>query len=83
MKSIWKLQDAKNKFSDVVKKALNEGPQHVTKRGVEAVVVLSIKEYRKLIRPQNNLVEFFQKSPLFGVDLDIKRSKKPFRKIEL
>lgn len=44
----WTLQDAKNKFSAVVEAARAGEPQHVTRRGVEAVVVLSAEEYRRL-----------------------------------
>lgn len=36
----WQLQEAKNKFSEVVRKAIEEGPQTVTKHGKESVVVL-------------------------------------------
>lgn len=46
----WTLQDAKNKFSAVVDAAARGKPQVVTKRGVEAVVVLSAAEYRKMER---------------------------------
>lgn len=56
----WQLQDAKNRFSEVVKKALANGPQIVTKRGVETVIVLSVKEYRNLKRPKNSLVDFLR-----------------------
>lgn len=79
----WQLQDAKNRFSEVVKKALANGPQIVTKRGVETVVVLSIKEYRKLKQPESNLLDFFKQSPLRDVDIDLARSKEPAREIEL
>jgi prevent-host-death family protein len=41
----WKLQDAKARFSEVVRKAQTEGPQHVTVHGKEAVVVISASEY--------------------------------------
>ena len=44
----WQLQDAKNKFSQVVEEAMTNGPQMVTKRGVESVVVLSKEEYLEL-----------------------------------
>ena len=44
----WQLQDAKNKFSEVVEKALQEGPQVVTRRGVKTVIILSVKDYQKL-----------------------------------
>ena len=71
----WQLQEAKNKLSAVIDKALTDGPQIVTRRGVETVVILSAEKYRELVKPQNNLVDFFRKSPLKGVDLDIDRSK--------
>ena len=48
----WSLQDAKNKFSEVVNAADAGEPQIVTKRGVPTAVVLSIKEfsaYQKII----------------------------------
>jgi antitoxin Phd len=66
----WQLQDAKNHFSEVVDNAMHRGPQVVTKRGKEAVVIISIEEYHKMQQPNNTLVDFFQSSPLKGVDLD-------------
>lgn len=47
-KSQWQLQDAKAQFSQVVEAALQGEPQHVTRRGQEAVVVLSEASYRAL-----------------------------------
>ncbi len=44
----WKLQDAKNRFSAVVREAVAGYPQHVTRRGKPAVVVLSTEEYERL-----------------------------------
>ena len=79
----WQLQDAKNKFSNLVDKAQHDGPQIVTKHGKDAVVVLSIDEYKKLIKPKVNLVNFFQTSPLAKEDLDLTRSKETPRDIEL
>jgi len=64
-----------------VNEAEKEGPQVVTKRGVETAVVLSISDYRKLIKPKISLVEFFQKSPLHDLELDIDRSKEASRKV--
>ena len=46
--SRWKLQDAKTQFSQVVDAALQGEPQHVTRNGREAVVVLSEASYRSL-----------------------------------
>lgn len=79
----WQLQDAKNRFSEVVDNAMQQGPQVVTKRGKEAVVVISIEAYRKMQQPQNTLVEFFQSSPLKGIDLDLSRDKSLARDIDL
>ena len=83
MDNIWQLQDAKNKFSNLVKKAQQLGPQIITKRGIESVVVLSIKDYRRLIKPKSDLVTFFQRSPLASEKLDLKRRKDISRDIEL
>ena len=48
MAQSWALQDAKARFSEVVRRASADGPQIVTYRGVERAVVLSAEEYRKL-----------------------------------
>lgn len=73
----WQLQEAKNKFSEVVRRATEEGPQTVTKHGKDCVVVLSSEDYRKLEKPNNSLVDFFQQSPLRDVDLDVERDASP------
>jgi prevent-host-death family protein len=44
----WQLREARNKFSEVVSRALNEGPQLVTRNGKPAVVILSVAEYERL-----------------------------------
>ena len=46
----WKLQDAKNRFSAVVREAVAGYPQRVTRRGKPAVVVVSTEEYERLSR---------------------------------
>ncbi len=75
MKKYWQLQDAKNHFSEVVDKAVNEGAQIVTKRGQETAVILSFEDYKKLTQSQGSLAEFFTQSPLKGVELDLERSR--------
>ena len=69
----WQLQDAKNRLSELVRKAREEGPQVITLRGRDAVVVVSANEFGKLSRPRGSLVDFFRKSPLVGVNLDLDR----------
>ena len=83
MTKVWKLQDAKNCFSEVIEKATIEGPQTVTKRGEPAAVILSFADFQKLVEPKENLVAFFAKSPLRGVKLDLERAKDMPRKVDL
>lgn len=83
VKSVWALQDAKNGFSRVVDLALKEGPQTVTRHGRECVVILSSEEYRQSHAQEDSLVDFFRKSPLRGVDLQIARSKDVPREVAL
>jgi prevent-host-death family protein len=78
MSHTWQLHEAKNKFSNLVERAQQEGPQVVTKHGKEAVVVLSMSDYRKITKPKDNLVKFLQKSPLGGMKLDFSRDKGTF-----
>lgn len=79
----WQLQDAKARLSELIKSAQAEGPQEISVRGEPAAVVLSIADYEKLARPKPSFVDFLQKSPLAGVDLDLERDKSPAREIEL
>ena len=84
VKNIWALQDAKNGFSRVVENALTKGPQTVTKHGKETVVIISMDDYRKTAGCRDgSLVDFFQTSPLKGIELDTKRSKDTGRKVVL
>ena len=80
----WQLQEAKNRLSKVVRRAREEGPQVITLRSDEAVVMLDADEYRRLARrPKGSLVDFFRKSPLVGVELDLARSHDTGRDLEL
>jgi prevent-host-death family protein len=77
MMNIWQLQDAKNKLSEVIEDALTEGPQLITRRGKEVAIVLSYQEYQRLTSTDESLYEFFRRSPLVGVELDLSRDKSP------
>ena len=77
----WQLQDAKNRFSEIVNKALRDGPQVVTRRGKKTVVIMSVEQYQVLVRPRVNIVDFFQESPLRGEDLDLTRDKDSLRDV--
>jgi prevent-host-death family protein len=54
----WQLQDAKNRFSEVVKRARDEGPQTVTVHGQRAAVVISAQQFDQLIKPPASFVDF-------------------------
>ena len=59
----WPLQDAKNRFSEVVQRARREGPQTVTLRGERAAVVLSAADYDLLVRNRPSLVDDLLSGP--------------------
>lgn len=83
MGNVWQLQEAKNKFSNLVDKARHDGPQIVTKHGKESVVIIAIEDYQKLSKPKSGLLSFFQNSPLVGSGIDLTRDKGYSRDIEL
>ena len=80
---VWQLQEAKNRFSELVNKALDEGPQVVTRRGEEVVVIVSNDDYKKLVKSQSSLLEFFRQSPLIGAELDLERDRSFPRETQL
>ena len=70
MEKTWQLQEAKNRFSEVVERALCEGPQEVSRHGKKAVVVVACEEFERMQRGSDSLVDFLRKSPLRGLDLE-------------
>ena len=71
----WRLAEAKNKFSELVNRALADGPQRVVRRD-DAVVVISAREYEQLIGKKPGFKDFLmgEGPDLQGVDLDRDRS---------
>ena len=72
---IWQLQEAKARLSEVVKKAAKEGPQKITVHGEPTAVVISSKDYERLKHPRGSFVEFMRSSPLYGLELDLRREQ--------
>ena len=68
----WRLQDAKARFNELVRRVRSDAPQHVTVRDQEAVVVISAEEYRRLTgRPTGQaLISVLQASPHRDIDLE-------------
>ena len=67
----WKLEDAKARFSEVVRRAQAEGPQRVTVRGRPSVVIVDAEEYDRLAAPapETPFVDFMRSLDLDGLDL--------------
>ena len=83
MRRSWALQDAKNKLSEVVDRALREGPQTITRRGKDTAVLLSTEDFQRLLGTSQDLVDFLRSSPLAEAALDLSRSKDPGREVDL
>ena len=82
----WQLQTAKARFSEVFRRARAEGPQRITRQGKDGVIMVAEEEYDRLegkARQPKSLVEFFRKSPLVGVKLDLVRDRDPGHDIDL
>jgi prevent-host-death family protein len=78
----WQLQEAKARFSQLVKEA-HKAPQSVTVHGKEEVVVLAKEEYEKLAGRPRTLLELFRDPRVVGADLVIKRNPEPSRPVDL
>jgi antitoxin Phd len=80
----WKLQDAKARFSELVRRAQTEGPQRVTVRGRDAVVVIAADELERLLPPAGDTVPFVTFMESLSVDgLDLARDRDLGRDIAL
>lgn len=81
----WRLQDAKARFSELVRRVRSEGPQHVTVHGREEVVVISAEEFRRLKGEQTGeaLIAVMQASPHREIDIEPSRKPMPVREVEL
>lgn len=81
----WLLQDAKARFSELVRKVRSDGPQHVTVHGREEVVVISAEEFRRLKGDITGdaLIAAMQASPHRNVSIEPKRAPMPVRDISL
>jgi prevent-host-death family protein len=84
-KRTWALQDAKARFSEVVRRAKAEGPQLVTLHGRDEVVVVAAEEFRRIMGEPSgqDLVELLGTSPLRDVAFDRKPTRSPVRRVEL
>lgn len=81
----WKLEDAKARFSELIRLAREQAPQRVTVYGEDAVVVLSAAEYARLmpVVEQPSLHALLSRSPLKDLDFDHGGVRAPVREVDL
>jgi len=80
---VWTVAEAKAKFSEMIERAMSEGPQTITRKGRTAAVVVGAEEWQRKTKRVGNLAEFFAASPLRGSGLKLRRLKDRARKISL
>ena len=81
----WVLQDAKARFSELVRRVHSEGPQHVTVHGRDEVVVMAAADFRRLQgdRTGRDLIDALQASPYRDMELEVSRAPMPVRDVSL
>lgn len=78
----WQLQEAKQRFSEVVRRAHDEGPQIVTRHGQDVAVIIDMEEYRQLKGGAPDFKEFLLNGPDLS-KLDLTRDQSTMREIDL
>jgi prevent-host-death family protein len=81
----WLLQDAKARFSELVRKVRSEGPQHVTVHGRDEVVIIAAEEFRRLKGNHTGqaLIDAIQSSPYRDAHIEPGRTQLPVRDVLL
>ena len=77
----WQLAEAKNRLGEVINRALEEGPQRITRRG-DAVLVVSEAEYLRAIGQRQGFVDYLCAGPSLE-GLDLARDASPMRDVDL
>lgn len=79
------MQDAKARFSELVRRAKQEGPQHVTVHGREEVVIIGADDFRRLAgeRSGEALVDALQMSPHRSMSIEPPRLRMRVRDVDL
>jgi prevent-host-death family protein len=79
----WLLQDAKARFSELVRRVRSEGPQRVTVHGRDEVVVIAAEEFRRLKGDVTGeaLIAAMQASPYRDIEIEPKRAPMPVRDV--
>lgn len=83
IKSSWQLQDAKSRFSKVVKLAENGEPQLVTRNGVPTVYIVEARAYDQLMRKSASRKDILRNSPCIEIELNLDRQHDEGREVTL
>lgn len=83
LKRKWAVAKAKAQFSELIDRALAEGPQTITRHGRKAVVVVAVDQWERKAQARGSLVDFFRNSPVKGAGIRVKRLRGAAREIEL
>ena len=59
----WQIQEAKQRFSEMIRAVMTEGPQVITRHGEDVAVVVDIGEYRRLTRPAVDIANILLGGP--------------------
>ena len=73
MNTVWTHEEAKNSFDSLMEVALAHHAQIIELKNQQKVIVISLEDYKKNLKPKNTLVDFFKKSPLYDLPLDLTR----------
>jgi prevent-host-death family protein len=77
----WRLQEAKQRFSELIESVEADGPQFLTRHGDDVAVVVSIADYRHLRNVGSDFKAFLQSAP--DADIEIRRLVLPARRVEV
>jgi prevent-host-death family protein len=75
MDDIWTVAEAKAKFSEVLDRAVSDGPQTITRNGKTTAVIVSAEEWARRAKREGTLLDFFANSPLREYGVEIERLK--------
>lgn len=82
--SVWQMQEAKARLSEVVKRAESEGPQDITLHGQSVAVLISRAAFERLSGSGHSLVDFMRASPLYAMeDIEFERDHSVTRAVPM
>jgi prevent-host-death family protein len=78
----WQIQEAKQRFSELINRAQRDGPQVVTRHGSEVAVVIAAEEFHRLSKDKGAFKDFLSSGPDWDM-LDLPRDRTPARTVSL